>query len=112
MGTIILKPFRYSVDGIAIRHAVPGGDASLVPAALVPGLVKEGFLGLTPATSSEQPALPGADPEAPPPAEVSFDPATADEQALRAFLAERGVTVHHRAGIAKLREMAADAQNG
>lgn len=35
-----------------------------------------------------------------------FDPAAADADALRAFLAEHDVIAHHRTGEAKLREMA------
>lgn len=36
-----------------------------------------------------------------------FDPSAADAAALRAFLTERGVSVHHRTGLDKLREIAA-----
>ena len=111
MSLTILKPFPYSVDGITIRRAVPGGDASLIPAGLVPGLVREGFMGEAPVAPPEKPAVPSVVPETDLPTTASFDPATAGEPALRAFLAERGVTVHHRAAIAKLREMAADALN-
>ncbi|MFC5353550.1 hypothetical protein [Azospirillum himalayense] len=35
-----------------------------------------------------------------------FDPLTADEAALRAYLSAHGATPHHRTGEAKLREMA------
>ncbi|PWC69105.1 hypothetical protein TSH7_01275 [Azospirillum sp. TSH7] len=42
-----------------------------------------------------------------PAAPDAFDPATADAAALRAFLMERGVSVHHKTGEAKLRELAA-----
>lgn len=38
----------------------------------------------------------------------AFDPSTADADALRAFLEQRGVKPHHKAGEDKLREMAAD----
>lgn len=42
-------------------------------------------------------------------ATTDFDPRTADIDALKAYLTERGVSFHHKAGEAKLRELAVDA---
>ena len=42
-----------------------------------------------------------------PTAADAFDPAAATAEELRAFLTARGVSVHHKTGEAKLREMAA-----
>lgn len=40
----IAKPFTYSTDGVTERRAVLGSDPSLIPADLVPGLVRAGYL--------------------------------------------------------------------
>ena len=39
----VLKPFTYSADGIHSRSAAKGDEVD-IPDALVPGLVKEGFI--------------------------------------------------------------------
>jgi hypothetical protein len=49
-----------------------------------------------------------AEPEPEPETEGEFDPLTAGLDAVRAFLAERGAKPHHKAGEAKLRDMALD----
>ena len=45
-------------------------------------------------------------------APATFDPTTADLDALRAFLKAREVKFHHLTGEAKLREMAAEVLKG
>lgn len=52
------------------------------------------------------PGIQGDGSETPPATE--FDPLTADVAALKAYLTENGVSFHHKAGEAKLRELAVD----
>lgn len=42
---LVLKPFRYSSDGVNSKPLAEGDDASDVPAELLPGLIAEGFVG-------------------------------------------------------------------
>lgn len=92
----VLKPFPYSGDGIRIEALKEGQEADIRDD-LVAGLKDEGFIGPV----GQEVAQPV---EAVP---ADFDLSTADAEALRAFLTERGVSVHHRTGLDKLREMAA-----
>ncbi|CAO99362.1 hypothetical protein D9623_33635 (plasmid) [Azospirillum brasilense] len=91
----VLKPFPYSGDGIRIEALKEGQEADIRDD-LVAGLTAEGFIG--PVGQVAQPVETVT---------AAFDPSTADAEALRTFLAERGVSVHHRTGLDKLREMAA-----
>lgn len=93
----VLKPFPYSGDGIRLE-ALRVGEEVDIRDDLAPGLSVEGYIGPI--------SQPAPTPAVPDPA-AGFDPSVADATALRAFLAERGMSVHHKTGQAKLREMAA-----
>ena len=87
----VLKSFRYSPDGVRVVN-LSEGDECEISASVADGLTAEGYIGPV---------------GMPDPAPDAFDIETADADALRAFLAERGVKTHHKAGEDKLREMAA-----
>lgn len=91
----VLKPFPYSGDGVRIEP-LKAGDEVDIRDDLAPGLKAEGYIGPV----RQEAAQPVEETPA-------FDPSTADAEALRSFLTERGVSVHHRTGLDKLREMAA-----
>lgn len=84
----ILKSFPYSHDGVCIVQLREGDEADF-RAELVAGLMADGLIGPVGAATIQ-----------------ALDPAAATADELRAFLMERGVSAHHRAGLDKLREMA------
>ncbi len=90
----VLKTFRYSPDGVRVVTLFEGDECE-ISASVADGLAAEGFIGPV-----------GVAPA--PPASEAFDPSTADADALRAFLADRGVKPHHKTGEDKLRQMAAE----
>lgn len=83
---------RASADRWIIR-----GIATEVPGDAPPALADDQLSDLASAVDSQLAE-----------AEAIFDPKTADEPELRAFLTAHGVTPHHRAGEPRLREMAVD----
>ena len=91
----VLKAFPYSHDGLKVEALSAGAEAD-IRADLVSGLEEAGFIR-------------PVDAKAPPVNfQTDFDPATAEETALRAFLEAHGEKPHHKTGEAKLREMAAE----
>lgn len=87
----ILKGFPYSPDGVHVVQLHEGDEAE-IRAELASGLETDGLIGPIGEAATTI---------------VGFDPSSADAAALRSFLMERGVSVHHKTGEAKLREMAA-----